>query len=89
MVTLGAIKAIIEKGLKIPENISLVGFFDGFYSPYLSTPLTTITHYRQKIGEKAFKLLLKQIETNKQNNPKIVCVDTKFEIRKSTAKPVQ
>lgn len=89
LVTLGAIKAIIEKGLKIPENISLVGFFDGFYSPYLSTPLTTITHYRQKIGEKAFKLLLKQIETNKLNNPKIVCVDTKFEIRKSTAKPVQ
>ncbi|MBK7106998.1 MAG: LacI family DNA-binding transcriptional regulator [Ignavibacteriae bacterium] len=87
LVTLGAIKAILEKGLRIPDDISIIAFFDSLYSPFLSTPLTTITHSRQKMGEKAFKLLLKQIETNKLNNPKIICVDTKFEIRKSTAKP--
>ncbi|MFZ1290244.1 MAG: LacI family DNA-binding transcriptional regulator [Melioribacteraceae bacterium] len=87
LVTLGAIKAILEKGLSIPKDISLIAFFDSLYSPFLSTPLTTITHFRQKIGEKAFKLLLKQIESNKQNSPKTICVDTKFEIRKSTAKP--
>ncbi|MCB0731086.1 MAG: LacI family DNA-binding transcriptional regulator [Ignavibacteriae bacterium] len=87
LVTLGAIKAIYEKGLKIPEDISIIAFFDSLYSPFLATPLTTITHYRQKIGEKAFKLLLKQIESSKDMQAKTICVDTKFELRDSTAKP--
>ncbi len=87
LVTLGAIKAIYENGLKIPDDISLVAFFDSLYSPFLATPLTTISHFRKRIGEEAFHLLLKQIETKRKATPKIICVDTKFEIRNSTAKP--
>ena len=87
LVTIGAIKAIYEHGLRIPEDISLIAFFDSLYSPFLSTPLTTITHSRKIIGEKAFRLLLKQIESKKRIPVKTICVDTKFEIRTSTAKP--
>ena len=87
LVTLGAIKAIYENGLKIPEDISLISFFDSLYSPFLATPITTISHFRKRIGEKAFQLLLKQIESKGKRTPTIVCVDTKFEIRNSTSKP--
>ena len=87
LVTLGAIKAIYEKGLKIPEDISLISFFDSLYSPFLATPLTTISHFRKRIGEEAFNLLLKQIDSKSKTNPKTICVDTKFELRDSTAKP--
>ncbi len=87
LVTIGAMKAIIEKGLTIPEDISLIAFFDSIYSPFLTTPLTTISHFRQEMGEKAFKLLLKQIESKKQPPIQTVCIDTEFEIRNSTAKP--
>ncbi|MCP5061230.1 MAG: LacI family transcriptional regulator [Ignavibacteriae bacterium] len=87
LVTLGAIKAIVEKGLSIPEDISLIAFFDSYYSPFLATPLTTISHYRKQIGEKAFNLLLKQIESKKPLKTKTLCVDTKFDIRKSTGIP--
>ena len=87
LVTLGAIKAIYENGLKIPEDISLISFFDSLYSPFLATPLTTISHFRKRIGEEAFQLLLKQIESKRKRIPKIVYVNTKFEIRNSTAKP--
>ncbi len=86
LVTLGAIKAILENGLQIPKDISLIAFFDSLYAPFLKTPLTTISHFRKKIGEEAFNLLLKQIESKRKIPAKIVCVDTKFEIRKSTAK---
>jgi len=86
LVTLGAIKAILEKGLSIPNDISIVAFFDSYYSPFLATPLTTISHYRKKIGEKAFSLLLKQIESKRKLSTKILCVDTKFDVRKSTTK---
>lgn len=87
LVTLGAIKAIMESGLSIPEDISLIAFFDSLYSPYLATPLTTITHFRKQIGEKAFGLLFDQINSKKKLRVKTLCVDTKFEIRESTAKP--
>ncbi|MEE9430260.1 MAG: LacI family DNA-binding transcriptional regulator [Melioribacteraceae bacterium] len=87
LVTLGAIKAIVEKGLSIPKDISLIAFFDSYYPPFLATPLTTISHYRKQIGENAFKLLLEQIESKKPEKPKTVCIDTRFEIRDSTAKP--
>ncbi len=87
LVTLGAIKAIMENGLSIPEDISLIAFFDSLYSPYLATPLTTISHFRKRIGEEAFNLLLKQIESKRKSPIKTICVDTKFEIRNSTAKP--
>lgn len=87
LVTIGAIKAIVENGLRIPKDISLIAFFDSLYSPFLSTPLTTISHSRKIIGEKAFRLLLKQIESKKLPAVKSICVDTKFEIRDSTAPP--
>lgn len=87
LVTLGAIKAIVEKGLSIPEDISLIAFFDSYYPPFLATPLTTISHFRKQIGEKAFDLLLKQIESQKPLKVKTLCVDTKFDIRKSTEIP--
>lgn len=87
LVTVGAIKAIMEKGLRIPEDISLIAFFDSSYSQFLSTPLTTISHSRNVIGEKAFHLLLSQIESKKHHSVKTICVDTEFEIRNSTARP--
>ncbi len=86
LVTLGAIKAIKENGLNIPKDISLIAFFDSLYAPFLETPLTTISHFRKRIGEEAFNLLLKQIESKRKVPAKTVCVDTKFEIRKSTTK---
>ncbi len=87
LVTLGAIKAIVEKNLLIPEDISIIAFFDSLYSPFLSTPLTTISHFRKKIGEEAFHLLLIQMESIKHSKANTVCVDTEFEIRESTSKP--
>lgn len=87
LVTLGALKAIAEKGLSIPKDISIIAFFDSIFSPFLATPLTTISHFRKKIGENAFQLLLRQIESKKESAFKVVCINTEFKIRNSTAKP--
>ena len=63
LVAIGAIKAVIEAGLSIPKDISIISFADNIFSPYLMTPLTTINHPRAEIGKQAFKLLLKQINS--------------------------
>ena len=89
MISVGAIKAITEKGLSIPQDISMVSFTDTEYSPYLITPLTTISHPVKEIGEKAFKLLLKHMESKYSLPSSKIIVETELIVRKSTAKYAQ
>ncbi|MDD3172287.1 MAG: LacI family DNA-binding transcriptional regulator [Herbinix sp.] len=57
MIALGAMKALIEKGYRIPEDISLIGF-DDLDSCEISTPrLTTIRVFKQEMGQLAVRRL--------------------------------
>lgn len=60
----GAMKAIREKGLRIPDDIALIGYTDELHSNYVNPPLTAMTHQTYKMGETTCKLLLKQIKGN-------------------------
>ncbi len=62
VLTLGALQAIAEEGLKIPDDISLVSFDEQPYSAILSTPMTTIAQQNEKMGQIAVSLLFRQIE---------------------------
>ena len=86
LVAIGAIKAVLENGLSIPKDISIISFADSIFSPYLMTPLTTINHPRAEIGKHAFQLLLKQINSKIDIPYETIEVKTFFELRESTAK---
>lgn len=57
----GTMEAIKDFGLKVPENISVVGFDNITACAHLSPPLTTVEHPRKKIGYLGGKLLLEII----------------------------
>ncbi|WP_315385657.1 LacI family DNA-binding transcriptional regulator [uncultured Stenotrophomonas sp.] len=59
---LGAMAACRDLGLRVPEDLSIVGFDDLASSSYLSPPLTTIRQPMREIGVRAVKLLLAIIE---------------------------
>ena len=61
LISLGAIKAIFENGLSIPEDISLICFDEQPYSAYMRTPMTTIAQQTNEIGQIAFNLLISEI----------------------------
>jgi Transcriptional regulators len=62
MIALGVMKALIEKGYSIPEDISLIGF-DDLSSCEISTPrLTTIRVFKQEMGQMAVRRLLDMIK---------------------------
>ena len=86
LITVGAISAILEKGLSIPEDISVIAFADSIFSPYLVKPLTTISHPLYEIGSKVYNLLLENIESDKTLSISQIIVDTQFDIRKTTGK---
>ncbi|ABR47124.1 Alanine racemase [Alkaliphilus metalliredigens QYMF] len=58
---LGAMKAIGEKGLRIPEDISITGFDDNVHSAYLTPALTTVKKQVEVISREGAQYLLKII----------------------------
>lgn len=79
---IGAIKAIVDANLKIPEDISIVGFDDIKFAAYTSPALTTIKRKIEKISEIAGEKILDMIDGKKISNEKIF-VKTDFVIRDS------
>jgi len=79
---IGAIKALQEKGVKIPEDISIIGFDDIPLSTYINPKLTTIRQNLYQIGFEASDSLIKQLEKKKNIESKII--PTELIIREST-----
>ena len=61
MVAYGAYNAIIDRGLRIPDDISLCGFDNIFPSHLRGVNLTTIDNSLTECGKSAFKLLQEEI----------------------------
>ncbi len=75
-------KAILDQGLSIPEDISIVGFDDISMAKYASPPLTTVRVYKEEIGSVAVRKLLGFID-QKPNSQVHVLVPTRFVERDS------
>ncbi|MHC4725580.1 MAG: LacI family DNA-binding transcriptional regulator, partial [Planctomycetota bacterium] len=78
LIAMGSIRAIREKGLRIPDDISIIGFDDQPYCAYLEPPLTTVGQNEDEMGRIAIDLLLKQIEGDNHNPPEGLLVPTQF-----------
>jgi len=57
LVALGAIEALTEMGYSVPEDVSVVGFDDMFYSKYSKPSLTTVRQPIYQMGYTAGKML--------------------------------
>jgi LacI family transcriptional regulator len=58
---IGALKAIWEAGLKVPDDIAVVGAGDVAHGDLLRVPLSTVTWSKEEVGRRAAELLLRQI----------------------------
>ncbi|WP_298031059.1 LacI family DNA-binding transcriptional regulator [uncultured Alistipes sp.] len=70
-ILLGAVKAIRESGLHIPEDISLVSFDNNPYLDFLVPAITRISQPLEDIGKMAVKLLLESIQEGKRSQTQI------------------
>jgi DNA-binding LacI/PurR family transcriptional regulator len=85
LMAIAAINAARDRGLKVPEDIAVVGFDDLEAGRYFSPALTTIRPPHQDLGGKAIDLLLKIIENPKRQVEEI-SLDSKLIVRESTVK---
>ncbi len=83
IMAIGVAKAIIDKGLRIPQDVSLVGYNDILIARYFNPPLTTVRQQLTFMGETAVEILMQQI-TDK-NSKRVEHVELTLElIKRST-----
>ncbi len=80
----GAFKAIKKKGLRIPEDISIIGYDDADVASWLDPPLTTIRTSFFDFGEKSAELLFDMITQDGFPEKKVV-IEPVLKIRQSCA----
>ncbi len=85
-IAVGCYKAAYELGIKIPDELSIVGFNDVATAQYMVPPLTTVKLYTEIMGETAVDLLLERLASKREVSKKIT-INTKLIVRESAAKP--
>jgi len=56
-------RVIQRKGLKVPEDISIIGFTDGLLAKHANPSLTSVAQHGEKMGEIAAKMLIERVES--------------------------
>lgn len=79
-----ALNAARLRGLKIPEELSVIGFSDGILSKYARPHLTTVSQHGKIIGKLAAKTLIERLEKNEETPFITQLVKTELIIRDST-----
>lgn len=79
----GALKAIHEAGLKVPADISVIGFNDVSVAKYVTPALSTIQVPTEWMGELALETMV-QIEKDEAPVPRKITIGTKLILREST-----
>jgi LacI family transcriptional regulator len=82
MLATSAMKAIESRGLRIPEDIALVGYMSDWVSDVSSPRISFVRQNQREIGTKAFKLLHDQLDGD--TCVQHVIVKTRLELREST-----
>jgi LacI family transcriptional regulator len=81
------IKIGLKRGIKIPEELSVIGFADGVWSRRLTPSLSTVSQHGPEIGEVATKMLIDKLESKEEiYNHKTTVIKTELRQRESTKK---
>jgi LacI family transcriptional regulator len=85
---IGAIRAFQEEGLRVPGDVSVVGFDDIQWAAFNTPSLTTVRQPLGKMGEIAAETIISKIE-NDQEHPSEIAIEPTLIVRESTGPPPQ
>ncbi|MBL7864052.1 MAG: LacI family DNA-binding transcriptional regulator [Cyclobacteriaceae bacterium] len=84
----GAMQSIKEKGLRIPQDLGVVGFSNWSYGSLIEPSLTTVDQPGFEMGQEAARLLIRQIELSDKNQgdpqPETKVLKTRLIVRDSS-----
>ena len=80
-----AMEVIKSHGLRIPDDVAIIGYTDEQHANYVEPKLSAVSHQTYKMGEAACRLLIEQIKGDK--TVRQVMIPTHLQIRESSIKP--
>jgi LacI family transcriptional regulator len=80
---LGVYQAFVEKGLKVPEDVAIVGFNDIEFTAMKGVELTTVGQKKYEMGALAVKALVEKIEGERTGPTKEIFLEPELVIRRS------
>ena len=80
----GSLKTLIKNGIKVPQEVAVVGFGDDYTAVMVDPTLTTVKQPGFEMGQKAMELLIKRINQTKPEPPKTEVLNTSLVIRESS-----
>lgn len=82
LMTLGALEAVHERGLRIPDDVAIVGYDDMPWSAAFNPPLTCVSQPGFEMGQRAAELLMRRIE-HPDAAPELVVLQPRLVVRAS------
>lgn len=83
---MGAMQAILDAGLRVPDDIAVIGCGNVRYAPFLRVPLSSIDQRSYEMGTQAALLALDLVEAKSPAKPRRILVDAEVVSRASTAR---
>lgn len=83
-IALGALKALRDGGLRVPEDVAVVGFDDLPQTFFIEPFLTVITQPAYEMGRRATQLLLARLSTDPPDEHQEIVLPTELIVRRST-----
>jgi LacI family transcriptional regulator len=89
LVALGAIRAADERGLRVPEDVSVVGFTDVPVASLVTPPLTTVAEPHAEAGRAAGRLLLARLKRHEVGPGREILLPCQLVVRATSGPPKQ
>lgn len=83
-IALGAMQAVLEASLRVPEDVAIVGSGNVNYAPLLRVPLSTVDQKSGELGERAAELVLSLIEADGPVEPNEILLEPELVVRSSS-----
>ena len=83
----GVIRALVEAGIRVPEDVAVVGFDDQDPSAYLQPPLTTVRQPMRQIGFEAMRLLFRRLAEDNLAPRQRLALEPQLIVRQSCGGP--
>ena len=84
-VAIGLIRAMHERGRRVPDDVSVVGFDGLALGEYCFPPLTTVRQDFRRAGEEMVRLVLEQVAAGADGGARQILIPTELVVRGSTA----
>jgi LacI family transcriptional regulator len=81
---MGAMNYALDQGVRIPEDIAIVGCGNLHYDDALSVPLSSVNQHSRRIGQEAARIALAILNSKKPPSPETVVLQPELVVRRST-----